>query len=46
MLVSTDDLESLEETLGILRDRPLVASVRRSQQEAAKGKRLRLRDQV
>lgn len=46
VLVSADDLESLEETVDILRDRPLVTSVRRSQQEAAKGKRLRLRDQV
>jgi antitoxin YefM len=46
MLVSTDDLDSLEETLDILRDRSLVDSVRRSQQEAAKGKRLRLRDHL
>lgn len=46
VLVNTDDLDSLEETLDILRDRPLMESVRRSQQEAAKGKRLRLRDHV
>jgi prevent-host-death family protein len=46
VLVSADDLESLEETLDILRDRSLVASVRRSQQEAAQGKRLRLRDHL
>jgi antitoxin YefM len=44
VLVSPDDLESLEETLDILRDPELAASVRRSRREAAKGKRLRLRD--
>lgn len=46
ILVSADDLESLEESLDILRDPELVKSIRRSQREAAKGKRLRLRDQV
>jgi antitoxin YefM len=46
VLISADDLESLEETLDILRDRRLVESVRRSQREAAEGKRLRLRDHV
>ncbi|MDQ3756750.1 MAG: type II toxin-antitoxin system Phd/YefM family antitoxin [Actinomycetota bacterium] len=46
VLIGADDLESLEETLDILRDRKLVESVRRSQQEAAQGKRLRLRDHV
>jgi len=46
VLVSADDLESLEETLDILRDPALVSSIHRSQREAAKGKRLRLRDQV
>jgi len=44
VLVSPDDLESLEETLDILRDPDLAASVRRSRREAAKGKRLPLRD--
>lgn len=44
VLVSADDLESLEETLDVLRDEELLTSVRRSQREAARGKRLRLRD--
>ena len=44
VLVSPDDLESLEETLDILRDPDVAASVRRSRREAAKGKRLPLRD--
>lgn len=38
VLISADDLESLEETLDVLRDRKLVESVRRSQQEAAERK--------
>ena len=46
ILVSADDLESLEESLDILRDPEVVQSIRRSQREAARGKRLRLRDQV
>lgn len=46
VLVSPDDLDSLEETLDILRDRRLVTSIQRSQQEAATGKRLRLRDNL
>ena len=44
VIVSPDDLESLEETLDILRDEELVTSIRRSQREAAAGKRVRLRD--
>lgn len=46
VLVSAAELESFEETLDIIRDGDLVDSLRRSQREAAKGKRLRLRDQV
>jgi prevent-host-death family protein len=46
VLVSPDDLESLEESLGILRDGELMESLRRSRAEAAEGKRLRLRDHV
>jgi PHD/YefM family antitoxin component YafN of YafNO toxin-antitoxin module len=42
--MSPDDLESLEESLDILRDDELMESLRRSRQEAAEGKRLRLRD--
>jgi antitoxin YefM len=44
VLLSPDDLDSLEETLDVLRDDELVASIRRSQREAAAGKRVRLRD--
>lgn len=36
--VSPDDLDALEETLEILRDRELVASLNQSQQEAAQGR--------
>lgn len=46
VLVSPDDLESLEETLDILRDGDLVESIERSRAEAAAGKRLPLRDQL
>lgn len=46
VLVSPDDLESLEETLDILRDADLVESIERSRGEAASGKRLPLRDQL
>lgn len=35
VLVSPEDLESLEETLDILRDAELVESVRRSRRDAA-----------
>lgn len=44
VLVSPDELEALEETVDILQDRKLVESIRRSREEAAKGKRLRLED--
>ncbi len=37
VLVSPDDLESIEETLDILRDPDLVASIARSRSEAAQG---------
>lgn len=43
---SADDLESLEETLDILGDDEVAKSIRRSRQQAAEGKRLRLRDHV
>ena len=46
VLLSPDDLESLEETLDILRDDELLASIRRSRREAAAGKRLRLTDHI
>ena len=44
VLVSMDDLESLEESLDILRDEDLMASIRQSRREASEGKRLPLRD--
>lgn len=37
VLVSTDDLESLEETLAIMSDRSLMAQVRQSDKDAAVG---------
>ncbi len=46
VLVSPDDLESLEETLEIVRDAELVESIERSRREAADGQRLRLRDAI
>ena len=46
VLMSPDDLESLEETLDIMSDAELVESLRISQQEAAEGKLLRLRDHI
>jgi len=46
VLLSPDDLESLEESLEILRDDELVESLERSRREASKGKRLRLRNHV
>ena len=44
VLMSPDDLESLEESLDILRDGELTESLRRSRSEASQGKRLRLHD--
>ncbi len=46
VLISPDDLESLEETLDILRDPELVASIAQSRREAASGDRVRLRDHL
>lgn len=46
VLISPDDLESLEETAAILGDAKLTASVRRSRDEAARGKAVRLSDHV
>jgi prevent-host-death family protein len=44
VLMSPDDLESLEETLNIVRDDELMESLRRSRDEATRGERLRLKD--
>jgi len=46
VLISPDDLESLEETLNIVRDDELMESLRTSRDEAARGERLRLKDHV
>ena len=46
VLMSPDDLESLEETLDIVRDDQLMESLRRSRVQAAQGERLRLEEQV
>jgi antitoxin YefM len=46
VLLSPEDLESLEETVDILQDRALLDSIRKSRQEAAEGKRLRLKDHL
>lgn len=46
VLMSPDDLESLEESLDILRDDELMKSLRTSRRGASQGKRLRLRDRV
>lgn len=42
LLVSPDDLESLEETLAILSDPEAVDSLRRSREQAARGEATRL----
>jgi mRNA interferase RelE/StbE len=46
VLLSPDDLESLEESVDILQDRTLLDSIRKSRQEGAEGKRLRLKDHL
>ncbi len=46
VLMSPDDLESLEETLDILKDDELMASLRRSRSDAEQGKRVRLQGHV
>ncbi len=44
VLMSPEDLVSLEETLDILGDEELMASLRRSQQEAAEGRLIPLHE--
>ena len=46
VLLSPDELESLEETVEILQDGKLMESIRRSRREAAEGERLRLKDHL
>lgn len=42
VLISPDDLDSLEETLDIARDPELMASLKLSRQQAGNGERVRL----
>lgn len=44
VIISPEELEALEEMIEILQDEELLESIRRSRQEAASGKRLRLTD--
>jgi len=46
VLLSPDDLESLEESLDLVRDDDLMKSLRKSRDEAASGKTLRLKDHI
>jgi antitoxin YefM len=46
VLLSPDDLASLEETLAILQDDGLMESLRTSRQQAAAGDTMPLRDQA
>jgi antitoxin YefM len=46
VLLSPDDLASLEETLAILQDDELMESLRTSRRQAATGDTVPLRDQV
>ena len=46
VIMSPDDLESLEETLSIVKNPELMESIRRSRREASKGKRLKLSDHI
>jgi antitoxin YefM len=46
VLVSPDDLASLEETVAILQDDELLESLRTSRRQAAAGDTVPLRDQV
>lgn len=46
VLMSPDDLESLEESLDIASDDDLMKSLRRSRDEAARGETVRLQDHI
>lgn len=46
VLMSLDDLESLEETLDILQDQELVAALRFSRQQAAEGNLIPLEEVI
>ena len=46
VLLSPDDLESLEETVEILQDAALLESIRTSRRQASQGDRSRLEDHI
>lgn len=46
VLMSLDELESLEETLDILGDEELMSSLRESEEEAAEGKLISLQEVI
>jgi antitoxin YefM len=46
VLLSPEDLESLEETVNILQDDDLLESIRTSRRQAAAGERLPLKDHI
>lgn len=46
VLLSPEDLESLEETVDILQDDDLLESIRTSRRQAAAGERLSLKDRI
>ena len=46
VLMSLDELESLEETLDILGDEELMAALRKSEEEAAEGKLISLEEVI
>jgi len=46
VLISPDDLDSLEETLDIVLDAELMESLARSREQAERGERHRLRDHL
>ncbi len=46
VLMSLDELESLEETLDILGDEELMASLRQSEEDAAEGKLIPLQEVI
>lgn len=46
VLMSPDDLDSLEETLDIVRDDELLQSLRQSRKEAGRGERIPLKDNI
>ena len=46
VLISPDDLDSLEETLDITRDKELLTSIKKSRRESAAGRAVPLQSQI